>query len=92
MNITSEARTIRVAAIQTESRHGLAQSNREHAIPFIEKAVQAGAQLVVLPELFSAGYIPNETIWGVAEPKNGPTVTWLKQTSKRLCVFVRRLN
>ncbi len=83
MNTTTESRTIKVAAIQTESKHGLIQANHEHAIPFIEQAIQAGAQLVVLPELFSTGYVPNETIWNAAEPKDGPTLSWLKQTSKR---------
>ena len=88
MNATTASRTIRLAAVQTESKHGLIQANREHAIPFIEKAAQAGAQLVVLPELFSTGYIPNETIWNVAEPKGGPTLTWLKQTSKRFGIYL----
>jgi N-carbamoylputrescine amidase len=88
MKTTTEIRRIRVAAIQVESKHGLIEANHAHAIPFIEKAAQDGAQLVLLPELFSTGYIPNATIWEAAEPQNGPTVTWLEQTSSRLGIYL----
>lgn len=88
MKIHEGIRKIRVAAVQVESKHGLIQANHEHALPLIEKAAQAEAQLVVLPELFPSGYIPNEALWDVAEPPNGPTITWLKQTSKRLGIYL----
>lgn len=88
MNTAAVIRKLRVAAIQVESKHGLIEANHEHARPFIEKAARDGAQLVVLPELFPSGYIPNATIWESAEPKNGPTLTWLKQTSNRLGIYL----
>lgn len=88
MNANIEPRTLRVAAIQSESKHGLIAANHEHVLPLIEKAAQAGAQLVVLPELFSAGYIANETIWNSAEPKDGLTIAWLKQTSKKFGIYL----
>lgn len=88
MNGNNEVRTVRVAAIQVESKHGLIQANHEHPIPFIERAAQQGAQLVVLPELFATGYIPNETLWDFAEPKDGPTVTWLKKTARQFGIYL----
>jgi N-carbamoylputrescine amidase len=88
MNVNNEVRTIRVAAVQIESKHGLIQANHEHAISLIEKAAKQGAQFVVLPELFSTGYIPNETLWNFAEPKDGPTVTWLKNTAKQFGIYL----
>ena len=88
MNKNNEVRKVRVAAIQIESKHGLINVNHEHAVPVIEKAVEQRAQLVVLPELFSTGYIPNETLWDFAEPENGPTVTWLKNTAKQFGIYL----
>jgi N-carbamoylputrescine amidase len=88
MKTFDKTRTVRVAAIQIESKHASIEANHNHAIPFIEKAAQAGAQLILLPELFPSGYIPNETLWDVAEPKEGPTITWLKQTSRRLGIYL----
>lgn len=88
MKTVTEARSIKIAALQIASKHGSIKANHEHAMPFIEKAVAAGAQLVVLPELFTTGYIPNETIWDAAEPKDGPTLAWLKQASKRFGIYL----
>jgi N-carbamoylputrescine amidase len=88
MQTMKEIKPVKVAAIQLESKHGSIKANHEHAVPFIEQAAQAGAQLVVLPELFTTGYIPNETIWDVAEPRNGHTVTWLKQTAKQFGIYL----
>jgi N-carbamoylputrescine amidase len=77
-----------VAAVQIESRHGLISSNHAHAAPFIEQAAAAGAQLVVLPELFASGYVPNPRVWDFGEPQDGPTASWLKETSKRLGIWL----
>jgi N-carbamoylputrescine amidase len=57
-------------------------------VPFIEQAAMAGAQLVVLPELFASGYIPNASLWDAAEPQDGLTVTWLKEISRRLDIYL----
>jgi N-carbamoylputrescine amidase len=87
-NIHEKARIIRVAAVQIESKHGLVEVNHAHATPFVEQAAQAGAQVVVLPELFASGYVPNKALWDAAEPQGGPTVNWLRKTSKRLGIYL----
>ncbi|MEW6524327.1 MAG: carbon-nitrogen hydrolase family protein [Bacillota bacterium] len=88
MERTGTQRTLRVAAIQVRSMPGCIEANHAHATPCIERAARDGAELIVLPELFACGYIPNRTIWDFAEPKDGPTVTWLKRLSGRLGVYV----
>lgn len=77
-----------MAAVQIESRHGLIAANHAHATPFVEQAAAAGANIIVLPELFASGYIPNKAIWDFAEPRGGATASWLGQTSKRLGVWL----
>lgn len=81
-------RTLRIAAIQVESKQGQIETNLTSALLLIEEAARKGAALIVLPELFACGYVPNPTIWDYAEPENGPTVRWLSQTSKRLGVYL----
>jgi N-carbamoylputrescine amidase len=88
MKEQAEARTLRVAAVQVVSQPGRMEANRSHALPFIETAVAQGAELVVLPELFACGYIPNATIWNYGEPLDGPTVNWLRQTAGRLGIYL----
>lgn len=82
------SRTLRVAAIQVESQPGCIEANHAHAAPFIEQAARDGAQLIILPELFACGYIPNQSIWDMAEPKNGLTVRWLRETSKKMGIYL----
>jgi N-carbamoylputrescine amidase len=74
--------------VQVESRHGKIVENHARATPFIEQAAAAGAHLVVLPELFASGYIPNKAIWDLAEPRGGRTAAWLKETSRRLGIWL----
>jgi Carbon-nitrogen hydrolase len=52
--------------------------------PNIEQAAAQGAGLVVLPELFSCGYVPNRAVWDAAEPPQGRTGQWLAATTQRL--------
>jgi N-carbamoylputrescine amidase len=81
-------RTLRVAAVQVASQPGQVKANHAHALPFVETSVAQGAQLIVLPELFACGYIPNPSIWQYGETLNGPTVAWLQETSRRFGVYL----
>ena len=83
-----ERRTIRVAAIQIESKNGCLEANLQHAIRFIDLAAQKEAKLILLPEFMPTGYIWNASVWDSAEPKEGPTVNWLRENSKRLGVWL----
>ena len=83
-----KARTVRVAAVQMESKNGLVEANLHHATPLVEQAARAGAQLILLPEFMPTGYIFTTAIWDGAEPKRGLTVQWLCENSKRLNVWV----
>lgn len=83
-----QGRTIRAAAVQVESQPGHIAANHAHALSFIETAVAQGAHLVILPELFASGYIPNRSIWQYGETLDGPTVSWLRQTSRRWGIYL----
>ena len=77
-----------VAAIQMESKNGLIKPNLDHALPFVDEAAGKGAELIVLPEFMPTGYIFTPAIWDAGEPCEGLTVTWLKEHSKRLGVYL----
>ncbi len=87
-NNPQKTRTVHIAAVQVESQPGQIVANHAHALPFIETAVAQDAQLVILPELFACGYIPNPSIWQYGETLAGPTVAWLRETSQRLGIYL----
>ncbi len=87
-NIQQKTRTVHIAAVQVESQPGQIAANHAHALPFVEAAADQGAQRIVLPELFACGYIPNPSIWYYGETLTGPTVTWLRETSRRLGTYL----
>lgn len=76
-------RTLRVAAIQMESRNGDLTGNLARAGRWADEAARQGAQLVLLPELFSTGFEINDHAWQSAEPQGGPTESWLAETARR---------
>jgi predicted amidohydrolase len=79
---------IKLAAVQVRSEPGQPGANRAHAEPLIEQAAAHGAALVVLPELFSCGYVANRAIWDMAEARQGPTARWLAATAARLGIYL----
>jgi len=83
-----EARTIRIAAVQTESENGRVEANLERATRLVDQAAEQGAGLIVLPEFMPTGYVYTTAIWEGAEPKQGPTVVWLRENAKRLGVWM----
>jgi N-carbamoylputrescine amidase len=80
--------TMRMAAIQARSLPGQVAANLEHATGLTEQAAARGARLVVLPELFGCGYVPNRRVWDTAEPVGGPTERWLADTAGRLGIYL----
>lgn len=73
---------ILAAAIQMASEPEQIGSNLERAESLVRQAHQAGAALVVLPEMFSSGYglLPDYT--HCAEGRDGPTIRLLSRLSR----------
>jgi N-carbamoylputrescine amidase len=76
-------RTLRVAAIQMESANGDVAGNLARAGRWSEAAARRGAELILLPELFSTGFELNDRSWQSAEPQGGPSERWLLDTARR---------
>ena len=79
---------MRVAAVQARSLPGQVEANLEHAARLTEQAAGQGARLVVLPELFSCGYLPSRAVWDAAEARGGPTERWLAATAGRPGIYL----
>lgn len=81
-------RTLRVASIQLQARLGEIEANLRHAEPFVTRAAAEGAALVVLPELFNTGYLPNRDLWRNVERPTGRTVQWITTLAHRFELFL----
>src|SRR5215470_8981607 len=71
-------RTIKVAAVQMDAAPAPLSERLSRAADLIAEASNAGAQLVVLQELFNTGYEYSDRNYGLAETMDGETVTWMK--------------
>jgi len=80
--------TVKIAAVQMRSTNGKVSVNLQKAETLVTRATQAGAQLVVLPEVFNTGYEYTEANYRLVEPPDGPTCTWLHRTAARLNVHL----
>ncbi len=77
------SRTLNVAAIQMNVTPAPTAERLTRAERLVGQAARAGAQLVVLPEVFNTGYVYADENHRRAEPIDGPTVTWMKATAAR---------
>ncbi len=80
--------TIRLAAVQAQSLPGQIEANLDLAAGLVEQAAAQGASIVVLPELFSCGYVPNRAVWEAAEARGGRADRWLAATAGRLGIYL----
>lgn len=75
---------LKLALIQTTLAWHNPAANHAH---FAEKLEQAhGADLIVLPEMFTTGFSMESA--ELAEPVNGPTTAWLREQAQRLNAVV----
>jgi N-carbamoylputrescine amidase len=81
-------RSLRIAAIQLEASLGDIAANLHHAEELVTRAAAEGAALVVLPELFNTGYLPNRDLWKHVERPTGPTARWLGTLAHRFEIYL----
>lgn len=74
---------VTIAAVQLRNRPGSPEERHAAIEAWVAQAAEAGAQLVVLPELSHSGYVPNATSWELGEPLDGPSV-------RHACALARR--
>lgn len=76
---------VRVACAQIAPVVGDATGNREKAHAALEEAFSSGAQIAVLPELCSSGYVfeSADEVRALAEPVEGPTLTSWAAAARR---------
>ncbi|MEU6648639.1 nitrilase-related carbon-nitrogen hydrolase [Streptomyces sp. NPDC046900] len=83
--------TTRIACAQLTLRVGDPVANRAAAREAIEHAAEAGAKVVVLPELSNSGYVFRDAAEAssLAEPLDGPTVTgWIALARRHRLIVV----
>jgi N-carbamoylputrescine amidase len=81
-------RRITVAAVQMDARLAPTDERLQRAERLVKQAAQAGAQLVILPEIFNTGYGYTDENFRRAEPLSGPTVKWLRATAAQLRIHL----
>ena len=83
---TDHETKVRIACIQMQPAIGNVEDNVAHSVGLINRAVELGAKLVVLPELSNTGYMfqSREEAFALSEPiPNGPTVkAWSEIAAK----------
>ena len=81
-------RNIRVATIQLNGTPAPTEARLERAAQLVAQAAQAGAQLVVLPELFNTGYTYFETNYEVTERLKDQTIQWLCEQAQHHQIYL----
>lgn len=80
--------TIKVAAVQMDANPASVADRIDRADYLINHAAQAGAQLIVLPELFNTGYSYSDGNYQLAEPIDGITCDWMRKSAARLGIHL----
>ncbi len=87
MTAASERR-INIATVQMDVGPAHTDLRLYRADQIIQDAVQLGAELVLLPELFNTGYTYSDDNFQRAERASGSTLTWMKRTARRMGIHL----
>jgi predicted amidohydrolase len=79
---------LRIGIIQMQSAPMDVKANLNTAETLIQEAVNEGAELIILPELFNVGFFLEEGLMEFAEPLiDGITIRWLKTLATKNKVY-----
>lgn len=76
------------AVAQITCKDGDVLSNLNSASEMVLQGASMGSQLILFPEFMSQGYRLTHELWDSAEPFDGPTVSWLRETSRSHNIYV----
>ena len=79
---------VNIGLIQMKSEPLKVQANLSKAEYHISKIAKDGADLVVLPEMFSVGFSTDENLMNLSEDLDGCTVTWLKNQAEKHNIYI----
>ena len=82
------SKTFKAAVVQIKAEPAPVSERLGRAEKIISQAALAGAQLVLLPELFNTGYSYRHENFALAETVAGPTARWMAQISTRLDIHL----
>jgi predicted amidohydrolase len=77
---------MKIAVIQYDIAWADRQANFNALRPIITEAVHNGARLIVLPEMFSTGFVVDRN--DIGEPVGGPSSAFLSTMAKELNVYI----
>lgn len=77
------SRHLTLAAIRMDAAPAPTLTRLERAETLVAQAAARGADLAVLPEVFNTGYEYHARNYGLAEPSNGPTLSWMKSAARQ---------
>jgi predicted amidohydrolase len=75
-----DGRPLRTALVQMDIAWENWRANHARAASHVGHAAEAGARLVVLPEMFATGFSMDTA--RIAQPEGGPTEQWLAETAR----------
>lgn len=76
------------AVAQLSCKDGDVKYNLNHASELLRQGKIKGAQLILFPEFMSQGYRLTSEIWDSAEPFDGPTTSWLRESAKNSNMYL----
>ena len=82
---------MKLALVQFQSVLGDVEASMARALPMIDEAAAAGANMVVFPELFTTGYhldTVGPRMTELAESIDGPTVRALQEAARKNHVYI----
>lgn len=83
-----ERQMVNIGLIQMEAEPLNVQANLSKAEHYISKTAQEGAEIVVLPEMFSVGFSTSEQLMYIGEDLGGFTVSWLKDQAEKHNIYI----
>ena len=85
----AKKRLVKIALGQFESIQGDTQANLNKMLSMTDQAAEAGADLIVFPELAYSGYFcPSYQMQQLAEPKDGPFVQQMCKKAKEKRIHI----